>query len=307
MGVVKFGPGALLYGRFRLSAIIGRGGMGEVWSAIDEQSGTDVAGKTLRTSALANPDLVLRFEREMEAMDRLSALPSPHLTKLLASAGTPQPYMVLERVIGQSLEERLHEVHVLAPDELRPIIRQVLETLVVLHGANIIHRDLKPSNVLLTFRGTTVVKLIDFGVAKLVGDDAFTTDGATVGSIAYASPEQIVDASKVDARADLYAVGTILYRAITGRMPFADKNLPGLLALKRDFEAPPLELTTSRYPEPLTRFVGSLLARDPARRPKAAADALSAWRTIGSWTPGAAEPLEENTSTMTSPTDRRRR
>ena len=184
MGVVKFGPGALLYGRFRLSAIIGRGGMGEVWSAIDEQSGTDVAVKTLRTSALANPDLVLRFEREMEAMDRLSALPSPHLTKLLASAGTPQPYMVLERVIGQSLEERLHEVHVLAPDELRPIIRQVLETLVVLHGANIIHRDLKPSNVLLTFRGTTVVKLIDFGVAKLVGDDAFTTDGATVGSLA---------------------------------------------------------------------------------------------------------------------------
>lgn len=282
--------------------------MGEVWSATDERTGDAVAVKTLRTSTLANADLVARFEREMEAMDRLSALPSPQLTKLLASARTPQPYMVLERIIGQSLEERLREVHVLATDELRPIVRQVLETLVVLHGANIIHRDLKPSNVLLMFRdGKTVVKLIDFGVAKLVGEDAFTTDGATVGSIAYVAPEQIVDASKVDVRADLYAVGTILYRAITGRMPFADKNLPGLVALKRDFEAPPLETATSRYPEPLTRFVASLLAREPARRPATAADALATWRTIGSWTARAADLPPENTPTMTSRTDKRRR
>jgi serine/threonine protein kinase len=149
------------------------------------------------------------------------------------------------------------------------------------------------------------VKLIDFGVAKLVGGDAFTTDGATVGSIAYVAPEQIVDASKVDVRADLYAVGPILYRSITGRMPFADKNLPGLIALKRDFEAPPLELTTSRYPEALTRFVGSLLAREPSGRPTTAADALATWRTIGSWTPGVAEPLQENTATMSTAKDRR--
>jgi serine/threonine-protein kinase len=277
--------------------------MGEVWSATDEPTGAAVAVKTLRSSALSNPDLVARFEREMEAMDRLSKLPSTHLVKLLAAATTPQPYMVLERIIGQSLEERLYEVQVIEPDELRPIIREVLETLGVLHDAGIIHRDLKPSNILLTQEG---VKLIDFGVAKLVGEDVFTTDGATVGSIAYAAPEQIVDASKVDARADLYAVGTILYRAVTGRMPFADKNLPGLLALKRDFEAPALELTPSRYPEPLTRFVASLLARDPSRRPPSAADALAIWRTIGSWKPGAAEPPPEHTDTMTFSRDRKR-
>lgn len=277
--------------------------MGEVWSATDEQSKAEVAVKTLRTSALANPDLVARFEREIEAMDRLSKLPSPHLVKLLAAATTPQPYMVLERVLGQSLEERLYEVGVLEPDELRPIVRQVLETLAVLHDAGIIHRDLKPTNILLTQGG---VKLIDFGVAKLVGEDAFTTDGATVGSIAYAAPEQIVDASKVDARADLYAVGTMLYRAVSGRMPFADKNLPGLLALKRDFEAPSLELAPSRYPEALTKFVASLLARDPAKRPASAEDALAIWRTIGSWKAGAAEAPAEHTATMTFSRDRKR-
>lgn len=282
--------------------------MGEVWAATDEKTGGPVAVKTLRPSALTNPDLVARFEREIEAMARLSALPSPHLVKLVTSALEPQPYMVTEHVVGQSLEERLHEVHIPDPDELRPIVRQILETLAVLHEAGIVHRDLKPSNVLLTLENdSTLVKLIDFGVAKLLGEDAFTTDGATVGSIAYAAPEQIVDASKVDARADLYAVGTIVYRAITGRMPFADKSLPGLLALKRDFEAPPLEIAPARYPAVLTQFVASLLARDPERRPESASDALTVWRSIGSWKRGAVEVPHENTSTMTAPWDRKRR
>ena len=287
--------------------------MGEVWSAKDEHTGGEVAVKTLREQVARNPSIALRFQREAELLSRISSPFVPTFyDAVLDDAG--RLCLITERLVGETLEERLRRARVLPLADLGRIVDQVLDGLRAAHEAGIVHRDLKPENVFLVATNTgETAKLIDFGVSRKVGDEddveGLTTDGATVGSLGYMSPEQLAAPSSVDARADLYALGAIIFRSLTGALPFPDKVALGI-RLKQDFAAPSLqEATGAPWPEPLSAFVAKLLARDPDGRFRDVDSAKSAWSSAQSGRvlphmPGMYDP--ESTATMTH-TPRRKR
>lgn len=298
-------PGQLLGKRFFLGSLLARGAMGEVWSARDRDTGTEVAVKTLRDSALTMPNVAQRFEREAEVLARIK---SPHVAELVATVETDgRLHIVIERLVGETLEERLRRLRVMTLHELRPILVQVLVGLDAAHEAGVIHRDLKPENVFLVVKGgRETAKVIDFGVSRAVSDDeheGLTTEGATLGSLGYVAPEQLANPSTVDARADVYAVGAIAFRALTGALPFPEKTGLGLVQLKRDFEAPTLdEATGSRWPDDVKQFVARCLARDPRARYASADEARAALQTLGQVPIHLPRPPgfdAESTSTMT--------
>ncbi len=262
-------PGTLLDRRFLVRSLLARGGMGEVWVAEDKTTGAEVAVKTVRDTALAMPNVTQRFAREAEVLTRID---SPHVPELLATVTHDgKLHIVTERLIGETLEERLRRLRVMTLHELRPILVQILVGLSAAHAAGVIHRDLKPENVFLVVKGPKeTTKIIDFGVSRALGDDdaeGLTTEGATLGSLGYVAPEQLANPSTVDGRADVYAVGVIAFRALTGALPFPEKTGLGLLALKRDFEAPTLdEATGTTWPADVRAWVARSLAREPGAR-----------------------------------------
>ncbi|CAN5510613.1 serine/threonine-protein kinase [soil metagenome] len=299
-------PGTLLGNRFFVRALLARGGMGEVWTAEDRQNGAEVAVKTLRDTALAMPSVALRFAREAEILARIASPGIPALIAAVEHDG--RLHLVIERLVGETLEERLRRLRVMTLHELRPILVHVLAALSDAHAAAVVHRDLKPDNVFLVFtNGRETAKVIDFGVSRALSDDdgeGLTTEGATLGSLGYMAPEQLANPSAVDGRADVYAVGAIAFRALTGALPFPEKTGLGLLQLKREFEAPTLdEATGTTWPEDVSRFVANCLARDPAARFASAAEARSALLAVGQLSIArprspAAAPDADSTSTM---------
>ena len=306
-------PGTLLGQRFRIGQLLARGAMGEVWSAKDEHTGIEVAVKTLREQASRNRGIALRFQREAELLARIR---SPFVPTFYDAVhdDAGRLCLVTERLVGETLEDRLRRVRLLPLAELGRVVDQVLEGLRAAHEAGIVHRDLKPENVFLVATSTgETAKLIDFGISRTVGDDddaeGLTTDGATVGSLGYMSPEQLASPSDVDARADLYALGAIVFRALTGALPFPDKAALGI-RMKQDFAAPSLqEATGAPWPEPLSAFVARLLDRDPEGRFPDVESAANAWASAqsGRRLPhivGAMDP--ESTATMTHSPRRKR-
>jgi serine/threonine-protein kinase len=302
-------PGTLLDGRFFVRSLLARGGMGEVWVAEDRTSGSEVAVKTLRDTALAMPNVRERFAREAGVLTRID---SPHVPRLLGTVEHDgRLHIVTERLVGETLEERLRRLRVMTLHELRPILVQILVGLEAAHAAGVVHRDLKPENVFLVVRGPKEqVKVIDFGVSRALGDDdaeGLTTEGATLGSLGYVAPEQLQNPSTVDGRADVYALGVIAFRALTGALPFPEKTGLGLLGLKRDFEAPTLdEATGTSWPPDVRGWVARALARDPGARWTSADEARRALLELGRpklpvpQRPAAPDEAD-NTSTMARP------
>ena len=267
--------------RYELSERIGLGAMGEVWSAIDRQTGTEVAVKLSHGWAASQPELVARFEREAKLLARIK---SPFICSLLdAGRGADNvPYMVLEKLRGETVEALLAREGSLPLAEVGQIADQILQALVIAHGAGIVHRDVSPSNVFLhqTPEGKTITKVLDFGVAK-VADESVPRTGnhATMGSLPYVAPEQLGNSAKAGPRADLYAVGTIVFQALTGQMPYGDAQGTTLIVLKREHDPPSIdELTGEKWPAALRTFLAKTIARLPAKRYASADIALAAWR-----------------------------
>lgn len=269
--------------RYELHKRIGSGAMGEVWSATDLQSGHDVAVKLSKAWAASEPELVERFEREGKLLKRIK---SPFICSLLDLGRTRDdvPFMVLERLEGETVEQLLDREGYLPLAEVGRIADELLQALVVAHGAGIVHRDLSPANVFLhrTPAGKTITKVLDFGVAKVADADAGaprTGNRSTMGSLPYIAPEQLGDSAKAGPRADLYAVGTIVFRALTGQMPYGDAQGTALIVLKREHEAPSIdEATGEKWPAALRTFLAKTMARYPAKRYSSAEVALVAWR-----------------------------
>jgi serine/threonine-protein kinase len=269
--------GEWIDGRYRLHELLGRGSFGEVWRAGRVDDDRAVSIKILRESAAVGSDAFERFSREATAAARIQ---SDRTCLLLEAKTSPPPpfYLVWEHVPGQTLGDLLERENALSFDELSRLLMDVLQGLAAAHDAGVIHRDLKPDNVIVTedtsgFRA----RLVDFGVAKLEDDDRdrLTTDGQALGSAAFCAPEQIDGPAEVDPRADLYAVGVIAFYALTGRLPFEAPKPAALLALKLRRTAPTLsEVTGEAWPRGIERWVGALLAREPAARPSTARDAL---------------------------------
>jgi serine/threonine-protein kinase len=243
--------------RFELLERIGRGGMGTVWKARDQESGDIVALKVLHEQYADDPYFVQRFEREVEVTQRID---SPYVARTLGFGQREgRPYIVMEYVDGKSLREIVRERGHLPWSEAKKILREVALGLDAAHSAGVIHRDVKPSNILVTPDGTA--KLLDFGIARALDLTAMTGTSTMMGTPAYMAPE-----GKPSAQADLYGLGCMAYEMLTGSPPFAGDS-QGEVVVRHIREAPDL----SRLPAEARPIVGWLLAKEPSQRPATAA------------------------------------
>ena len=248
----------LIAGRYRLDELLGRGGMSEVWAATDLELGRRVALKLLAP----NEDNA-RFEREARAV---AALGHPNVTQLYdygESGG--RPFMVLEYLAGGSLEELMRASGALADADTHRIASEIAAGLAHAHARGVVHRDLKPSNVLFDEEGRA--KLADFGIARMaVGEGTLTEAGTVLGTAAYISPEQAAGLPATPA-SDVYSFGVLLFRMLTGTLPFVSEDPIALVVAHRD-EPPPL-VTELRpdAPPALAATADAALAKDPSARP----------------------------------------
>ena len=240
--------GATLDERYELTAHLATGGMGAVFRARHVHLRKDVAVKVLRPDLCTSPDLVERFRREAEIASALEHENIVRVTDFGRSAGG-YLYLVMELLTGESLFDRLRREGFLPPSQVVHVLWQVCAGLEAVHALGVVHRDLKPENVFLarTPSGREVAKILDFGIAKLVGPTSATSTqaGVIVGTPEYLAPEQAVG-GEVDARADLYAVGLIAWRALVGCHPFKADEPRALLMMQA---TRPVPLLTDPRPD----------------------------------------------------------
>ena len=221
------GPGRFtghVVGGWELGAVLGRGAMGEVYEACHVATRAPAAVKLLRRELLGDPRHVERFLREVRIA---GAIDTPHVVKVLEASAPhdPLPFLVMERLYGKTLGELLR-AGPFTGSPLVGLVREVGEALDCARDAGVVHRDLKPHNLLLDDTGGW--KVLDFGVALLGESSGTLTRGAAIGTPSYMAPEQ-AQGHVVDHRADLYALGAVIYRCLTGRIPFVARDTPALL------------------------------------------------------------------------------
>jgi len=211
-------------GGYRMGAVLGRGAMGEVYEAVGPHNEL-AAVKLLDVRAAQSPGLVERFHREMQVAARLE---SPFIVKVLSvsSADAPVPFIAMERLHGTDLAKRLRSENRLPSDELVLLIDQVARGLEVARLAGVVHRDLKPHN--LFHHDNSTWKILDFGVSKVMDSEGTLTGEGIVGTPQYMAPEQ-ASGGNVTHLADIYALGAIAYRCLTGRSPFKGKDIAELV------------------------------------------------------------------------------
>jgi serine/threonine-protein kinase len=251
-------------GNFALGRVIGRGAMGEVYEGRHAATREEVAVKILLDHVLAQPDHVQRFFREAKIASTLTV---PNVVKVLgvADIDAPIPYIAMERLHGIDLADWLREHRRMSFGRLLGLIRQIGVGLDAARAAGIVHRDLKPRNVFLAKKGESQTwKILDFGVSKLTSDDNTLTRDRIVGTPTYMAPEQI-DRGKVDHRTDLFALGIITYRALTGRPAFSgDSEAQILYRVVHAMPPRPSELLAVTPEVDLVLAVA--LAKDPEDR-----------------------------------------
>ena len=263
-------------GRFRIECEIGRGGMGTVYRATHLGLERPVAVKIIKQEFAGDRDVADRFLREARTMARLR---HPHAAMIFDAGNLPdgRHFIIMEFVEGTTLSQALVREARFSAERAVKIAVQICEVLAEAHQLGIIHRDLKPSNIMLNERG---VRVLDFGVAKvLVTPDstathATTGSGQIVGTPRYMSPEQCLG-QRVGARSDLYSLGVVLYEMLAGRPPFVDA-LPSAVLVKHAIAPPPpLPQMRPDIPKQLALAVHTLLAKRPEDRPRTAAAARS--------------------------------
>src|SRR5436190_377382 len=291
---MSLSTGDVIDGKYRIVRLIGEGGMGAVYEGENIRIHRTVAIKVLHAGVAENQDAVQRFEREAQAAGRIG---SEHIVEVLDLGNLPDGdrFMVMEFMDGDSLSARIQARGRLTAQETYPVARQILEGLAAAHGAGIIHRDLKPDNVfLLKSRGgqADFVKLLDFGISKfsmLSGESGFsmTRTGAVMGAPYYMSPEQAKGAKGMDQRADLYAIGVILYECVTGRVPFNADTFNELL-FKIVLETPqPIEQVVPDSDADFNRIIQKAMAREPGLRFQSSQEFQEA---MEQWASGAGVP-----------------
>ncbi|MFO0587847.1 MAG: serine/threonine-protein kinase [Polyangiaceae bacterium] len=241
--LISLSPGLLIAKKFRLDREIARGGMGSVWAAFNSQLETPIAVKFMSPEGVGSPELVARFQREAKAAAQIR---SPHVVQIFEHGmHGGLPFIVMELLEGEDLGARLRREERLSLPQVGEIVTQVCKALRRAHEMGIVHRDLKPANVFLARHDDDeIVKVLDFGIAKSLAtsgenDDASTQTGTLVGTPHYMSPEQAQRSKLIDARSDLWSLGVIAFRALTGRVPFKGDDMINVL-VKVCTEAPPV-------------------------------------------------------------------
>jgi serine/threonine protein kinase len=295
-------------GPYRIQKVLGAGGMGVVFQAEDPHLGRRVALKVMLPSLLSNPAARQRFLREAQAV---AAIEHDHIVAIhqVGEEGGI-PFLAMPLLKGESLEERLMREGKLPVDQVLRIGREVAEGLAAAHARGLIHRDIKPANLWLEggegmhadsaapadFKR---VKILDFGLARPAGDSPqITQPGAIVGSPAYMAPEQTRAGSAVDARADLFSLGCLLYRAATGELPFkGDDTMSILTSLALDDPPAPYQLDP-HIPPALSDLIMQLLAKKPGDRIASAQEVME--RIQGGATRERMRPESEKTASSRS-------
>ena len=262
--------GQVIDGKYVIKRLIAEGGMAEVYLGTNERIGKNVAVKVLHRDVATDPSVIARFEREAQVAALIS---SAHVTDVLDLGELPtgERFIVMEYLDGESLAARLAREKTIDEPRLSDIARQILDALVAAHAAGVVHRDLKPENVILTRRDRAdFVKLVDFGVSKVASaapSMRSTMSGIVLGTPMYMSPEQARGFNDaLDHRTDLYALGVILYEAVSGEPPFTADNLNDLLLRVANEEAPPLERRAKHVSPELLEIVRKAMAKSASAR-----------------------------------------
>ena len=252
-----------------------------------------VAVKLLSPELVRRQDIVERFLREAQAVARLK---SEHVARIMdmGTLETGQPFIVMELLEGEDLEKRLARLGRIDVREAVDCVLQALEAIAQAHAAGIVHRDLKPANLFVTVTpdGSEIVKVLDFGIAKLTDarpvdregkrSGAITGEHAVLGSPSYMSPEQLRDSGKIDQRADLWALGTILYELVTGAPAFDGPSLADIFAAILHETPVPISTRAAEAPPALGQVIARCLERDPEKRWADAAQLARALAPLGS-------------------------
>ena len=265
--------GDVLAGKFRIERVLGVGGMGMVVSAMHIHLDERVAIKFLLPEALANAEAVARFGREARAAVKIK---SEHVARVIdvGALETGAPYMVMELLRGNDLSVVIRDQGALPVHVAVQYVLQACEALAEAHAIGIVHRDLKPANLFLTARadGSPCIKVLDFGISKVASasgsgsDMGMTRTQSIMGSPLYMSPEQMASSRDVDQRADVWAIGCVLYELMTGRVPFEAETMPQLCTLILHQEPPHPRSVRPEVPDALAEAILRCLRKDRAQR-----------------------------------------
>jgi eukaryotic-like serine/threonine-protein kinase len=273
--------GAMIAGRYRLDGRLGEGGMGEVWAATQTITRRRVAMKFLKGSTAMRPAMRQRFLREARAA---SLLRHASVVDVLDAFELEDgvPVIVMDLLLGETLGARLARDGPLRAGALVPLLLPVVEAVEAAHAMGIVHRDLKPENIFLCSDGAggrVSVKVLDFGIAKLTAREgdaaesgAITGTGSVVGTPWYMAPEQCYGEKDVDARADIWTLGVILYECLSGQRPVAGAHVGQLVKTLLDERIVPIEQRVPGLAPELSRLIGQMLSRQREGRPRSLAE-----------------------------------
>jgi serine/threonine-protein kinase len=282
-----------IVGEFRVDRLIGRGSFGRVYRAMHPLIDKLVAIKVLAHKFSVEPDMVNRFVTEARAVNQIR---HRNIIDIFSFGTLPdgRAYYVMELLEGRTLHEQLKATGRLSLADALPILRGVARALDAAHAKGIAHRDLKPENVFLVDNGEGIApKLLDFGIAKLLGETASPHDTATgiaVGTASYMSPEQC-RGKGVDHRTDLYAFGAVAYQMLTGRVPFEGPDQLTVLAQQIHAEPEPASSRVPELPRAIDHAIARLMRKDPKKRPPDLATAVRAFE-LAATSPPVASAIE---------------
>ncbi|MDI3290767.1 serine/threonine-protein kinase [Polyangium sp. 15x6] len=274
--------GDVIAGKYRVDRVLGVGGMGAVVAAEHTDLEQRVAIKFMLEAAAKNEIGKKRFLREAQAATKLR---SEHVTRMLdfGTLDDGVPYLVMELLEGKDLDEMIRAAGKLPIEEACEVVLQTCEALAEAHGRGIVHRDIKPANLFVTRRadGSPAVKVLDFGIAKhqdlaALDGTALTRSNALLGSPMYMSLEQFRAAREVDARSDIWSLGVVLYKALTGTMPFVADSLGALIMVLMTEDPEPPGSRREDLPAELGEVVLRCLQKDPADRFQSVAELAEA-------------------------------
>jgi eukaryotic-like serine/threonine-protein kinase len=264
-------PGQVIGDRYRVGALLGEGGMGVVCEAMHLGLEVPVAIKFIRTDLKDNSEFVQRFLNEAR---RAAALKNEHVARVhdVGQLDSGALYLVMERLEGVGLEAHIREHGPLPQAEAVSLIREACEGLSEAHAAGIVHRDIKPENLFLARRidGKRILKILDFGISKQTTGDAptsLTNSERSLGSPWYMSPEQMIDTSSVDHRADIWSLGVVLFELLTATRPFEGSSIPEVCAGVLTAPTPALRERRPEVDPALEAVVSRCLTKDPVERP----------------------------------------